>query len=317
MLDCLQSGQLLSEMSRLQETGHEARLFGSLERHGLVANIDCNYLEVGLKETHPCLPVASLLNCLDQNGKLDLVINPDASVYSDFWSKWHLLQPKHKIFTHHQGRLSSCIPLLIHADEGIGLKKRPIMILQYQPLFGQGSSRVDAVNYSGCSITTRFLYSVMIARLYSKKPSVLDKLAEHMANEMRSLFYEGITLGGAQVYFITLGLKGDWPALIKLGHLSRSFMRRQRAEGGKASAGVCHLCRAGQPECAWHVFQEAHMDLLHKDVSEPWVHPSPFSRLIPQDASQRANFYKIDLFHTLHKGLFADLAANGIVSQHA
>lgn len=65
------------------------------------------------------------------------------------------------------------------------------MILQIQPVHGRGSSRnLDGgLNFVGVSIATRFLYSVMTAKVYAgKNGKRLDKLVGYMAKELEELF---------------------------------------------------------------------------------------------------------------------------------
>ena len=110
------------------------------------------------------------------------------------------------------------------------------------------------------------------------------------------------------LYFCVLGLKGDWPALTKLGNLVRHHGREsQKTE----SLGVCHLCKAGQPNHDFHKFGVTAMRDARTDVP-PWSTPSSLTTIIPQDQTKLPDFYKIDLFHTGHKGVFGDLCANAI-----
>ncbi|CAJ1373736.1 unnamed protein product [Effrenium voratum] len=109
-------------------------------------------------------------------------------------------------------------------------------------------------------------------------------------------------------------MKGDWPALCKLGQLTRHFLRNKSGEG--KMVGICHMCKAGQRDQAWHITDEQHMDTLHQDAGVPWTTPSPFTRIIPQDPDKKPEFYRVDLFHTLHKGVFGDVAANAVDPHH-
>lgn len=110
------------------------------------------------------------------------------------------------------------------------------------------------------------------------------------------------------LYFTLVGFKGDWPALVKLGHLNRHHGR-----DAKESAGICHLCRAGQPGFDFNEFSFESM-LAARTGDLPWDVPSPLTSVVPQDPTQLPKFYKVDIFHTCHKGVMADLCANAIVA---
>ncbi|CAJ1393805.1 unnamed protein product [Effrenium voratum] len=302
-------------MSRLHHTGHEARLFSAFDNAGLVAQVPTVFVDCGPDaNAHPVLPLRGFLKCLEASNKLNLVLTASPATYAEFWDKYRPHRPKHPCFTLRTDQeLAACVPILLHADEGQTLKKKQLMILQFQPLFGAGSSRASGLNYTGSSLTSRFLYSVMAARVYSKsKSETLLNLTEHFANELASLCADGIVLGGRCYWLIPIGMKGDWPALCKLGQLTRHFLRNKSGEG--KMVGICHMCKAGQRDQAWHITDEQHMDTLHQDAGVPWTTPSPFTRIIPQDPDKKPEFYRVDLFHTLHKGVFGDVAANAVVN---
>ena len=109
-----------------------------------------------------------------------------------------------------------------------------------------------------------------------------------------------------------MGGKGDWPALCKLGGLNRHHGREAHQT---ASAGICHLCDAGQPGHDFHRFDFTSM-LKARTSDLPWTRPSSLSRHIPQSPSKKEMFYKIDLFHVGHKGVMGDVCANAIATCH-
>ena len=77
------------------------------------------------------------------------------------------------------------------------------------------------------------------------------------------------------------------------------------------------MCAAGQQHHAWH---EHDFDLMHKmkqNVAAPWDSEPSLIQKIPQSPSMKPHFFKVDLFHTLHKGFFGDIAANSIVPRAA
>ena len=103
-------------------------------------------------------------------------------------------------------------------------------------------------------------------------------------------------------------MKGDWPALVKLGQITRHHGRE-----AKDSVGICHLCAAGQTNFDFNLF--GYNDLVASRTDDlPWDTPSPLTATIPQDRTKLPMFYKVDIFHTCHKGVMADLCANAIVT---
>ncbi len=311
----VQSSALLTSMKRLDSTGHTPRLFAEFEAAGLTAKITNGY--VWIDWNHPVLPFQNIVKCLSESGKLELLLGADPALrrFKLFWDDYRKISPRHDVFETHHAHLHQVIPLLIHADEGTGQKKRPCMVLQVQGLMGAGTSRGESdLNYIGSSIKTRFLYTVIGGNKYANKKAYrLKKLVSALADDLKGLFYNGVAVSwhGRKVhlYFAFLGMKGDWPALVKIGQLDRHHLK-----DGQQQTGVCHLCRAGMPNYPWHVTSVAQMDRSHQDSPFPWKQPSPLLQ-VPQDFSNPAAAYHIDVFHTFHKGLIGDLCANGIATQ--
>ena len=97
---------------------------------------------------------------------------------------------------------------------------------------------------------------------------------------------------------------------MKLGKLTRNFMRDTTSSNG---AGICHLCAAGRHGAPWHEHDFDFMASFKENLDDPWSSEPSLIAKIPQMSSRKPEFFKVDLFHTLHKGFFGDIAANGIV----
>lgn len=301
-------------MTRLHSTGHTPRLFAEFEAADLTAKIEVDHVWIGWN--HPVLPFQNLLKTFSEEQKLKLILGSDTKLerYKHFWDNYQHLSPEHEVFKTHSGHLQSVIPVLLHADEGTGQKKRPLMVIQAQGLLGGGSSRgKNDLNYVGNSIMARFLYTVIPGRLYADKHIVrLRKLISTLASDLTSLFYDGIELAWEGLrrncFFACLGMKGDWPALTKFGRLTRHHLR-----DGKQQVGICHLCKAGMADYPWHHSSFAELDRMHQDVPGPWDNEPSSLLQVPQDWSNPAAFYHIDVFHCFHKGIAGDFCANAIV----
>ena len=51
------------------------------------------------------------------------------------------------------------------------------------------------------------------------------------------------------VSLVVLGVKGDWAFLVKSGMLTRNYLQLPKRVPAKTHCpGICHLCRAGQPD---------------------------------------------------------------------
>ena len=316
----LKSDSFLQEVSKLSTTGHAARLYQKLEDYNLTARIPITLVDVkGLPHKHPVLSFRDTCNCLSDNGKSHLLLPNDIPL-ENFWDRYRELDPTHPVFIQHAGRLCDVVPTLCHADEGTSQKKRGIMIMNIQPLIGSGTSRDGSgLNFVGQSITTRFLYTTMASKLYGgKKSGRLCSLVDHLATELKSCFEDPVKVfvrgKPRQLYFCCLGLKGDWPALTKLGQLSRHHLRDSNIN----SPGICHLCKAGQEGFPWHCWDFNSMKAMHNNPSEPFrtVGGGPLTSIVPQPSGPggKARFFKPDIFHNSHKGLVGDIVANSIAS---
>ena len=314
--------------SRLNKTGHDYLLSSHFEDYKLAAKIPMSHIDVGLDHPHPVLKPSDFIRALDSHGKLDLLFMGNGPKrYEDFWLKWKPRQPKHPIYEVHGSHLSQCIPIMLHADEGTSLKKKGLMVLSIQPCLGHGTSKRKAdesmpgVNFLGKSLITRFLFSVMLTRVYSgkqKKNKPLYRMLEHLAIDLNNTFRDGIRckVGGEDktLYLVPLAMKGDWPALVKCGELKRHHLRDVSTKS--SGAGICHLCLGGQESHEWHDVSYNNMKRMRIDCPPPWSNEPHLMRHLPVGEPYKHLFFRIDLFHTLHKGVFGDIAANAIATWH-
>ena len=333
--------------TRLSQTGHECRLSSNFQDYGLAANITLSHIDVGFQEMHPILSISDTLQAFGKAGKQDMVFTTNTpSSYEAFWKEWKKLHPDHALYDLHQERLGSCIPIAIHLDEGTTLKKKSILVIQWQPVMGRGTRRhnstveIPGCNLLGDSLTTRFLWSVMLARLYSgkKKPrkrgggsglgqKPLQEMFKELAKQLTEAFTSGIDIQfgdqSRRIFLVCVAIKGDWPALCKVGNFSRHFGRVQSSSKpptayAKPPAGICHLCKADQDGFkAWNDVSWSNMTKMHKNPPLPWDSEPHLASALMVRPKHKAQFFKVDLFHTLHKGVFADIAANTIATWFA
>ena len=318
----VQSSDFIQQMARFHKTGHDNKFTDACEAYGLKAPCPVTFINVGLKEAHPVLGVTNFIQCLSDNRKLELLYTGHSPEdFKRFWEQWKQLYPQHEIYTAKANELQNCLPIFLHMDEGTSVKKRALFIAQWQPALGVGSARgLGDLNFKGPSIKTRFLYAVMMGKVYLGKQDnkPLLKMINELALELRRLFYNGVQVRvqgeRRQLFPICIGLKGDWAGIAKVGRLRRTFMND--APSKDFGQGICHLCRAGMEGFPWHRVDFDSMVRAHQDSPVPWTAAkiSPLIQHIPGDPSQPADFFKIDVFHTCHKGVMGDAAANGIVT---
>ena len=320
--EAVASAGFLSTLHRLRTTGHENRLGDVFEEFGLSANVPLSFVDVGLQKKHPILRTRDFITTLDSKGKLDLLLCGNTrATYLKFWDTYRKNASEHPVFGKDRKELSLCVPIWLHADEGTGPKRRPVMVVQYQPVLGQGTSRGgQGLNYVGNSLTTRFLFSIMAGRLYSgpvKKNRPLLQLVREFALDLASCYDEPISLPMSPEFgaitLVPLGLKGDLVALVKLAGLTRNFQRDTWSN--EDGPGICHLCSAGQLGHSWHDISYENLLLMRQDSTLPWVQTPSLIAELPVDPRDLPGFFRLDVIHIMHKGVLGDLAANIIASE--
>lgn len=235
-----------------------------------------------------------------------------------FWKLYEHMDGTHPVYaTENKHRLEQTVPIFVYGDEGRGLKKNPVLSVTWEPCMGRGvKENIDkpdvlGVNMKGSSYVTRFLFTLVANTAYKNSVAAWDKIFAQLALSCKDVFENGIRCpGNRNIFFATIGLKGDLPFLGKVGHFCRNFNRL--TDSSHTGAGICHLCLGGTPGNLWEdlspVAQWIHSEF---DCEEPWTTPGPLAD-IPQGLN-KPRFFKFDLFHLVHKGVGADLASSIII----
>ena len=325
LAESLPSSSLLSSLHRKSQTRHETKAGEIFAREGLALPVRVDTIEEGKAQDHPVLRISEYIKVLALHDQLPVLWGGGSAmdVLPKFWRRFKRHQGSHEVFTKHGEHLERVLPLQLHADEGQTLKKTGIMIINWQSPIGTGTSRQTALadpmglNFLGSSYATRFLVTVCLKRKYAKKkcPEYLDEIFAYIAGELYELFHSGleVVVGDQRVryYVACTGFKGDWPIHARAGRLQRHFAKKGVLKATRRS-GICHLCRAGElgfpahdydPNAAWR------STVLSRP---PWTHPGPLTR-IPQ-TPHKEELHKFDVFHTLLKGCFSELAGSGLAS---
>ncbi|CAE7252176.1 unnamed protein product, partial [Symbiodinium necroappetens] len=265
--------------------------------------------------------IGDVLNTLSACKKMDCVLHGHRSQdYERFWNQYRVFHEKHQIFETHHDRLGSCVPCMLHTDEGTGMKKKAVLILQIHPVMGMGSKRGTGLNFMGSTYLTRLLYTTIAAKAYKGKTkgAVLQSLFNSWTRDLLETFNSGVRVQidnrPTQVYLVMIACKGDWPALVQCGSLTRHFGHVARGVGNNTK-GICHLCKAGMPGFSFSEFgATARWYADTEPPPLPWNANRP-PKMLPLVMSPDCpeKWFKIDIFHTCHKGCFSDLVSSAAV----
>ena len=224
------------------------RLFRNL---GLSLPLRPSVFKVGLLHVH-YLSLASWFRYLLHNSSEFLLGGFKANTYhagvllQSFWDAFRVDHHDHWVFQQDHLDFKKTVPFFLHLDEGTGLRKSAVMVYNMQVVWGQdtakkfneifvgqsGRTERDVAQYMleaqthnqrGSTYTTRYLYTILPKRWYTKKfVRVYDLVLKKLTEESCTLASEGI----AGWHFVCLGMKGDAPALAKAGHLNRSSLTK-------------------------------------------------------------------------------------------
>ena len=248
-----------------------------------------------------------------------------------FWEAFEKERPGHAVYDLHRGRLDKVIPFALHLDEGRGLRKTGVLVVQAQTLFGaetrpnfeqelnfrwaDGLSHAEIMdimlrnqfhNARGSTYKTRMLYTILPKASYTKRnKNVYDVMLDKIREEATSLLEDGFTLQDGSRYFACLvAVKADAPAMAKAGNLDRNFQNLGNP--------LCPECLAGAPGVP---FEDCRPDPTYEATiftQRPWTTPSPLS-LIPGDPNAPEALYLRDPFHVYKQALGGYYTASSIV----
>ena len=247
----------------------------------------------------------------------------EAAILSLFWRQYRVQVPDHPVFAladTNRLNLSTCIPTILHGDEGRGRKRSAFLVMNCHSMLGRGlatSKGKDKYakllpNYEGHSLTSRFLFAAMPKLMYTgKREYVFHSLLALVAEECQDLLHNGVMdhLASRGTFtFALLQVSGDWPFLSDSGYMERSFRNVQKHRTNvrrKPPVGICHLCRAGQVGFDFEQINTVqpkwrptmHTQDLH---SEDWG-PSPLEQ-VPHPPDRLGALWLFDVFHCWHLG---------------
>lgn len=260
-----------------------------------------------------------------------------------FWALYQHHHAEHTIFRAHSNDMKCTIPVCLFGDEGRGPKRGNFLMWSIESAIGlkdlpddwscsckdeldkllptdltdwKGNMKgIDdnlfrralkqMTNMKGHSYTTRHMLFGIPHWLYKDEGStVLENHIEALTDDMNSLYWNGVEVGGQTYYGALIGFKGDMKHHLSLG-LNRSY---HKLRGGM----MCSLCEAGAPGIGF----ESHLDQPPWETtmysSRPWdVQPVVCS--IPFNSQTPERAFVLDPFHLFKLGLARDLAGSMIV----
>ena len=125
-----------------------ARVFG---KHGLRLDVELSYGRVGSDRKFPYFKVQSIVKTLENRGQLYRLLgfgkqydtlSKCATMLKAFWCKYRILHGSHQVFDFADSRgwkLSECLPVYLHGDEGTTYKKDGCLVLSFHSSIGIGT----------------------------------------------------------------------------------------------------------------------------------------------------------------------------------
>lgn len=243
----------------------------------------------------------------------------EQSILKAFWKHFKMRHPDHQLFDEvSRGRicLERAVPLVVHGDEGRGRRHQAHFVISFHSVLGIGfgkksKSRVwerMECNFEGHTYTNRFLIASLRKKDYSDQDEsdTWKTLMEQVALDARFLWEHGISdREGLSYWGIVLGLVGDWPFLHKSAMFTRSFNNIQkRVSVRNPPAGICHLCRSGQPDVAFEQIATRRPDWIGTCFTQsPFSEPSPFTQHLLHVPEKGEALWLFDWFHCMHLGV--------------
>ena len=207
------------------------------------------------------------------------------------------VDPHHDVYTRHGGNLEFCLPCMLHGDEGVGHRRKPVMQLLWGPLLRAGLGAIHRL----------FLITTCPHKYYSKfnmgaaaGNPVLDRLMLECGRSASRSYYTGIETEYGRFFLVFLGLAGDHPFQVKVCHSLRGHLRVE----------VCPWCHAStRSDVPFEDFglRAAWRKTIFQSV--PWsrdMQPPMF--LVP--GGDHPGFLKWDLLHMITHGCARNFCAS-------
>ena len=200
------------------------------------------------------------------------------------------VDPLHAVYQDHAGELEFSIPCILHGDEGVGHRRKPVLLLQWGPLLRVGLGASNRL----------FLITACPHKYYSKYNKgtaagnpVIEKILTSCGRSITGAYYQGIEVGKQRFFLVFLGLCGDYPFHTKAFSSLRSFQTRS----------ICPHCHASSTR-ADLAFEDMSRDAAWRNTifqTVPWARNTRLP-LATVPGGNHPSFMKFDVMHTLPHG---------------
>lgn len=212
----------------------------------------------------------------------------------NFWEKAKCIIPSHDVYERHRNHLTHCIPCILHGDEGVGHRRRPVLHLSWGPLLSVGMGAVHRL----------FLITSCPHKLYSKLNSgsgagnlVIDRLLEECGRSASRAYHQGIETDQGTFYLVFLGACGDHPWHTK------SF----RCVRGHLCKDICHHCMGNLSSIPFEDLSDGALWRMTIFQTTPWQRSPPLALVHGAD---HPSFIKNDFMHTFPHGCARNYCAS-------
>lgn len=204
----------------------------------------------------------------------------------------------HDVYKDHSDpeELCRCIPVLVHGDEGVGHRRKPVLHVCWGPLLRVGVGATDRL----------FLITTCPHKFYSGYNDgtaagnpVIDRFMKECGRSLTKCYYQGIPVGNQRFYLVCLGLAGDHPFQTKVCGSLRAHLCKS----------ICPHCHANTSTIPFEDCSENAAWRCTTFQSVPWVSTSkhPFFS-IPRGA--HPCFVRFDLMHMVPHGVGRNFCAS-------
>eukprot|EP00435_Cladocopium_sp_Y103_P036326 s630_g9.t1 len=190
-----------------------------------------------------------------------------------------------------------CLPCLLHGDEGVGHRRKPVMQMLWGPLLRVGLGAIHRL----------FLVTCCPHKYYSKYNqgtaagnTVLDKLMVECGRSAARAYYSGIETSHGRFHLVFLGLAGDHPFQVKMSHSVRSHLK----------VDICPWCEANVRDDV--PFEDFSLGATWRKTvfqSVPWA-PGTQPPMVLIPGGDHPGFLKWDLMHMIPHGCARNFCAS-------
>ncbi|CAE7908201.1 unnamed protein product, partial [Symbiodinium necroappetens] len=288
----------LREFASIREKDAEEACHKLFKKYGLTVPVEIETIDAGNEGELKKLPVVKIstwAKYLLDSGRLEQLTGvPEPEMeprLEEFWQRYRKLYPEHQVY--------------VLAENQIVRKPN----IKRDPM---------GMNYIGSTWSTHFAFGSLLRSYINKDASCLDKLMAAFGQDMTDLATQGVWSenGEKRLWIQILGVKGDLPALGKIGNFVRNYSRVPKKPSSKTPCvGICWLCKAGQEHPVHIPFEDFRPAAAWKTTAfaeRPWQEEPPILAAIPGLPDKPEAFFVTDFWHNFHNGLGKFWVANAL-----